>query len=279
MAIVLGLLAALTYGGSDFAAGLASRRVSPVAVTLAVEIVTLLTAGVALVIYAPRAPSDHALVWGALSGFGTALGTLSLYRGLAVARMSVVATLAAVLNAVVPVIVGLALGNHLSIEAVIGIVIALPAIALVSWHPQEQRDSAARAGVIYGLLAGIGFSVLFIGLDRAGTRSGDWPIIPSQLVALTTVVLVAGRGVKGSASPSRATVLLTLGAGLTSGLANLCFLAATGRGELAIVSVVTSLYPATTVILARTFLAERWRGVQKLGLVLSLVAVVLVSVS
>jgi drug/metabolite transporter (DMT)-like permease len=193
--------------------------------------------------------------------------------------MSVVATLAAVLNAVIPVIVGLALGNHLGPLAVLGIVIALPAIGLVSWHPDQLHDQATRDGVLYGVLAGIGFSLLFIALDQAGTRSGGWPVIPSQIVALAIVSPLALRGLKGSSAPSRATVWITLGSGLTSGIANLCFLSAVGRGELATVAVVVSLYPATTVLLARTFLAERWSRAQACGLLLSVAAVVLVGVS
>jgi drug/metabolite transporter (DMT)-like permease len=279
VAIVFGLLAAISYGGSDFAAGLASRRVAPAVITVAVESLTLLTVLIELLVAAPRLPTMHVLAWGAVSGLGTALGTLSLYKGLAVARMSVVATLAAVLNAVIPVIVGLALGNHLGPLAAIGIVIALPAIGLVSWHPDQLNDQATREGVIYGVLAGIGFSLLFIALDQAGTRSGGWPVVPSQIVALVIVLPLAVRGLRTTSAPTRGTMWITLGSGLTSGLANLWFLAAVGRGELATVAVVVSLYPATTVLLARSFLAEHWNRTQALGLLLSLAAVVLVGVS
>jgi hypothetical protein len=103
----------------------------------------------------PRSPAACAIV-----------GTLSLYHGLSIARMSVVATLSAVLTAVIPAIVGLALGNHLTIGAVTGIILAIPAIGLVSWQPQPQRRDSARAGLLYGALAGLGFSLLFIALDK-----------------------------------------------------------------------------------------------------------------
>jgi uncharacterized membrane protein len=216
VAIVFGLLAAISYGGSDFAAGLASRRVAPAVITVAVESLTLLTVLIELLVAAPRLPTMHVLAWGAVSGLGTALGTLSLYKGLAVARMSVVATLAAVLNAVIPVIVGLALGNHLGPLAAIGIVIALPAIGLVSWHPDQLNDQATREGVIYGVLAGIGFSLLFIALDQAGTRSGGWPVVPSQIVALVIVLPLAVRGLRTTSAPTRGTMWITLGSGVSS---------------------------------------------------------------
>ena len=107
-------MAAGAFGTSDFAAGLASRRLAPAAVTCGVEVITLITVAATLLVSHGDGPSATALGWGAISGLGTALGTLSLYHGLSVARMSVVATLSAVLTAVIPVIVGVALGEHLT---------------------------------------------------------------------------------------------------------------------------------------------------------------------
>lgn len=277
MAIVLALMAALAYGTSDFAGGLASRRFAAGPVTGAVEAITLLTTAAAVLLFPGAGPSGPGLAWGAVSGLGAALGTLSLYYGLAVARMSVVATLSAVLTAVIPVIVGVALGNHLSTGAGAGIAIAIPAIGLMSWRPEADDRRAARAGVLYGLLAGVGFALLFIALDQAGTHAGAWPLIPGQLVALLLIAPFAHRGLTASGNPSRSAVALMLGAGVLSGIANLLFLAATGRGALAIVAVLTSLYPAATVLLARAFLAERWTRVQATGLLTSVAAIILVT--
>jgi len=143
--------------------------------------VALLTAAVAVLLFGGVGPRAGALEWGAVSGLGSGLGTLALYRGLSAARMSVVATLSAVLTAVIPVIVGVALGNHLTTANAAGIVIAIPAIALVSWQPRVPTIAArARAGLIYGILAGLGFALLFIALDRAGTHAGAWPLLPGQ---------------------------------------------------------------------------------------------------
>jgi drug/metabolite transporter (DMT)-like permease len=276
MAVVLSLLAAGAYGTSDFAAGLASRQFAPGAVTGAVEALTLMTAVAAVILFPGVSPSATVLAWGAASGLGTALGTLSLYHGLSVGRMSVVATLAAVLTAVIPAIVGLSLGDHLSLGAEAGIAIAIPAIGLISWQPEAGARSAARSGLLYGGLAGLGFALLFIALDRAGTHAGAWPLIPGQLVALLIIAPFASRGLTASEHPPRSALALTLGAGVLSGIANLFFLAAVGRGELAIVAVLTSLYPAATVVLARAFLAERWTPVQVTGLLTSAAAIILV---
>jgi uncharacterized membrane protein len=279
--IVLCLLSAGAYGTSDFAAGLASRRLAPAAVTCGVEAITLLTVLVALLVSHGDGPSATALGWGAISGFGTALGTLSLYHGLSVARMSVVATLSAVLTAVIPVIVGVALGDHLTVWSELGIAIAIPAIGLISRQADGGADpggrAPARAGMLYGSLAGVGFALLLIALDRAGTHSGAWPLLPDQVVALILIAPFAWRAVTTIGSPQRSDRALIVGAGALSGIANLLFLAATGRGELAIIAVLTSLYPAATVVLARAVLSERWTRVQATGLLTSFAAIVLVS--
>ncbi|MEO8966843.1 MAG: DMT family transporter [Solirubrobacteraceae bacterium] len=277
MAVVLALGAALAYGTSDFAGGLASRRFAAGPVTAVIEAVGLLAATAAVLLFPGAGPSATVLAWGAVSGVGTGVGALSLYHGLSIGRMSVVATLAAVLTAVIPVIVGVALGNRLSVGAEAGIAIAFPAIGLTSWQRLASDRHAARAGVLYGVLAGLGFALLFVALDRAGTHSGAWPLIPGQLVAVLLVAPFAYRGLNASGNPRRSAVALTLGAGALSGIANLLFLAATGRGELAIVAVLTSLYPAATVVLARVFLAERWTGAQAAGLLTSATAIILVS--
>jgi drug/metabolite transporter (DMT)-like permease len=278
MAILLALLSAAAWGVSDFCAGLGSRGLGAPRVTVATQTLGLLTAGVAVLLFHGVGARASALEWGGLSGLGSAVGTLSLYHGLAVGRMTVVATLSGVLAAVVPVIVGLALGNTLSLAAALGIVIALPAILLVSWRPEPHGDIGSGAGVPYGLLAGLGFGLLFIALDRAGTRSGAWPLIPGQLVSVLLIIPFAARGLRRPVRTARGPVLLALAAGLLSGAANLLFLAATGHGELAIVAVLAALYPAITVLLARIVLSERWSASQVVGLAAAVVAVVLVSV-
>jgi drug/metabolite transporter (DMT)-like permease len=280
MTVVLALLAAAAYGSSDFAAGMASRRFGAGAVTGIVQICGLLTAVVAVLLFGGVGPRAGALEWGALSGVGSGVGTLALYRGFSAARMSVVATLSAVLTAVIPVIVGVALGNHLTTANTAGIVIAIPAIALVSWQPRtddRRAARAARAGLIYGILAGLSFALLFIALDRAGTHAGAWPLLPGQAVGLVLTAPFAYHGLIAAHRPPLGGAALTLGAGILSGVANLVFLAATGHGQLAIVAVLTALYPVLTVLLARVVLAERWTRLQAVGLVTAAAAIVLVT--
>jgi len=277
MAILLALLSALAYGISDFGAGVASRRSEAGVVSTIVLAIGLVCGAIATAIDPGVGARAGALLWGAASGLGGGAGTLALYQGLATGRMTIVATLSAVIAAVVPAIVGLATGDTLTGATLAGIVIAIPAIALVSWHSDATQRGEARASVAYGLLAGLAFALLFIGLDRAGTRSGAFPLLSSELVGLLLLVPFAIRAGARVGLPAGRDLALIVAVGVIGGTAGLLFLAATGHGQLAIVAVVTSLYPAFTVLLARLFLAELWSRTQVLGLAVAAAAIVLVS--
>jgi drug/metabolite transporter (DMT)-like permease len=276
MAILLALLSAGTFGTSDFLAGLASRRLPVATVTGIAAALGLLTAIVAVLLYSGDGIRSGAVLWGAASGVGNVLGTVALYHGLAVGRMSIVATLSGLLAATVPAIVGLIQGDGLSTVVAIGILIAIPAIAMVSWQPGESGTSAA-SGAQWGVLAGVGFALLFIALDRAGTGSGAWPLLSSEVIAVVLISPWAAVSLASAGRPAGRPVALAVVAGVLAGLANLAFLAATGHGELAVVAVLASLYPGVTVVLARLVLSERWSRLQVVGLFAALVAVVLVS--
>ena len=271
MGIALSLLAAVGYGASDFLGGVAGRR-GPVAMVAFIgQILALLTALVGLLIFHWSGPAPASLAWGAVSGLGSGVGMLALYRGLAIGEMTVVATLAAVLTALIPVGVGLALGNRPAPSQLAGMVVAIPAIALVSW--QSGGRVARGPGVREAALAGVCFAVLFIALDRAGTSSGTWPLIAGQLVSL---VIISAAAARSGARGWRTVAPLAAGAGLLGGAANIMFLMATGLSQLALVAVISSLYPAVTVLLARFGLGERWNRLQRAGLVVAAMAVVLI---
>jgi uncharacterized membrane protein len=272
--LVLGLLAALAYGASDFVAGVGARRSSAGRVTLIAQPFGLVAAAVALALFRGAGPGTSALVWGALSGVGSGIGTISLYQGLAVGRMGVVAPLSAVVTAALPAVVGLATGERLSAVALAGLGLAVPAVALVSRqpHPGAGHGSGAR----FGVLAGCGFAFLFIALDRAGTQAGAWPLLPGQAVAVLVVLPVAVRLLDPAARWRRAAGPGVV-AGLLGGTANLLFLAATGAGQLAVVAVLTALYPVVTIVLARGILGERWTRSQAAGLIAAGIAVGLIS--
>ncbi|MBS1676428.1 MAG: DMT family transporter [Actinobacteria bacterium] len=277
MSVLLGLLAAATYGSSDFLAGLASRRLPAIIVTSGAQALCLLVGLLAVVFYPGDGISAQVLAWGAASGIGSAGGTFALYRGLGSGEMSVVATLSGLLTAVIPVIVGLATGDSLTALAAIGIVAAIPAIGLVSWQAGGD-GGAAGSGAVWGILAGLGFGLLFVGYDRAGSNAGAWPLVVAEAVAVLVTAgpaLIALRS--GVPADGRRGIPLLLAAGLLAGAANLSFIIANHHGELAVVAVLTALYPGFTVILARIVLGERWSSAQKLGLATALLATFLVS--
>lgn len=279
MAVALALLSALAYGTSDFCAGLVSRRWSAGAAAGMTVLTEVAFAAVSVVVLPGHGPTVRAVVWGVASGLGGGTGTIALYRGFAEGSMTIVATLSGVLAAVVPVIVGLVLGNHLSPGAAVGIVIAVPAIALVSWTPGSARGDRHGAAAVFGILAGLGFALLFVGLDRAGTRAGAWPLLPGQATGLCLVSPFALRALRRAGRPGAGDVLLVMCAGVLGGAAALLFLLATGHGELSIVAVIAALYPAFTVLLARAVLHERWSRSQAAGLGVAVASIVLVSVS
>jgi drug/metabolite transporter (DMT)-like permease len=286
MSVLLGLLAAATYGSSDFLAGLASRRLPAIVVTAGAQAVCLLIGLIAIVFYPGDGMSGRVLLWGAASGIGAAGGTFALYRGLGGGEMSVVATLSGLLTAVIPVIVGLATGDSLSAVAAIGIVTAIPAIGLVSWQSGDHAQGGG-SGAVWGILAGLGFGLLFVGYDRAGSAAGAWPLVVAEgtatLLTLVPALLALRRHRVGEEAAGeedaggRSGLVLVVAAGLLAGVANLSFVIATHHGELAVVAVLTALYPGFTVVLARLVLGERWSSAQKLGLATALVATFLVS--
>jgi uncharacterized membrane protein len=274
VAILFGLLSALGFGVSDFVAGVGGRRTSVGAVLVAGQPFALLATLLALALFHGSRPTARSLAWGAVSGLGSAFGTIALYRGLAMGQMSIVAPLSGVLAALIPALVGLGLGERMSPVEAVGITLAIPAILLVS--AQHRSESARSAGVIEGLAAGAAFGLFFVALDRGGTGAGAWPLVASQLVAVSIVIPV-GLRMSGRDGGRRAAVPYGAMAGLTGGAASLFFLAATGTGELAVAAVLTSLYPAVTIIFARLMLDERWSRMQVAGLLMAGAAVALIS--
>jgi drug/metabolite transporter (DMT)-like permease len=275
--VLLGLLAAVAYGASDFAAGAGGRRASAEAIAILSQPFGLAAAILAVLLVDAHSPTAGSLLWGALAGVGSGVGTLALFRGLTVGRMSVVAPLSAVLSAALPAIVGIATGDSLSPLRLAGLGLALPAVALVSRQAGDAGDDR-ESGIWEGLVAGAGFAVLFIGLARAGTHAGAWPLVPCQAIAVAAVVVI-GLALGRPGGTWRAAWRPAVLTGIGGGSANLLYLAATGHGQLSVVAVVTALYPAVTILLARVVLDERWARVQAVGLGLSALAVGLISLS
>ena len=279
MGILLGLTAALLYGGSDFGGGLASRRFGFLRVTVAGSAAAVVLAWTVLILAGGPGPSLRAVAWGLASGLAGGAGTLVLYRGLARGQMSVVGPLSALGAAVVPVIAGVALGERPSLLSVAGVLVALPAIVLVAASGSVRgKLGVAPKGLVDGLAAGLAFGILFVGLAQAGRNSGLWPVASEQTGMLLITLAVAVKSRQPLRIPVRALGLPVL-AGVSGMAATLAYFYATHFSMLAIAAVLVSLYPGVTVLLARTVLHERFTPAQRAGLGLAALAVVAIALN
>ncbi|WP_457208176.1 EamA family transporter [Nocardioides sp. P5_C9_2] len=273
MGVLLALGAALAYGLSDFIGGLASRRTSAWSVAFVAAVGSLVGA-VALALAVPGHATGTDLAWGALAGVGSGTGGAFLYRGFAAGRMGVVAPVSAVGAALVPVVVAVTTGERPSTLVWVGIVAAVPGIWLVSREPDS--DGGLADGLVDGVLAGAGFGLLFAAMGQVPEEAGWWPIALGQAVALVAVAVTAS-ALRAAFIPRRRSDLWGLVAGVLATTAVVCFLLATQTGLLTIAAVVTSLYPAVTVLLAATVLREPVHAAQGIGLACCGVAVALVA--
>jgi drug/metabolite transporter (DMT)-like permease len=278
MAVLLGVASALVYGAADFLGGLASRRSSAFAVVVWSQAAGLVLLLVAVAVMGDPMPGAADLAWGALGGIGGGGGVVLLYRGLAVGRMSVVAPTAAVGGASLPVIVGILLGERPSTLALAGVLIALAAIVLVSSSSvvdEEHRTHRIPPGLFEAIGAGIGFALFFVALDNVTAEAGLWPLLAARVSII--VAAVAGVATRTSLRPAPSDVRPIVWCGVGDMLANLLYLLASRRGLLSIVAVLVSLYPASTVVLARFVLGERLSGRQAVGLAAAATGVALIA--
>lgn len=275
--VLLALVAAVGYGAADFVCGLASRRVSHWTVAITGQLAggaALLVVGLSL----PGVVRAHDVAWALLAGLGGAVGTICLYRGLARGRMGIVAPVSGVGAALVPVLVGVTLGERPTALVWLGVMVALPAIYMVS------RDSTSAAqepgGLVDGALAGLGFGVLFVALAQVPESAGLLPLAANQGVGagLTLALALALRQPLLPRRPgSRRAAVWGAAGGLLGTCGTVAFLLASHHTHLAVTGVLASLYPAVTVLLAAGLLRERVRPSQALGLMVCGASVCLVA--
>jgi drug/metabolite transporter (DMT)-like permease len=279
MGILLALAAAVLYGSSDFGGGLAARHLGFLRVSIVGSAAATMLAWATLILVGGPGPSLRAVAWGLVSGLAGGAGTLVLYRGLARGQMSVVGPLSAVGAAVVPVVVGVALGERPTLLSVAGVLVALPAIVLVAASGSVRgKLGAAPKGLLDGLAAGVAFGILFIGLAQAGRNAGLWPVASEQTGALLITLAVAVKTREPLRIPFRAAGLPVL-VGASGMAATLAYFYATHVSMLAIAAVLVSLYPGVTVLFARALLHERFTPAQRAGLGLCALAVAAIALN
>jgi drug/metabolite transporter (DMT)-like permease len=278
MEIALGALVALAYGSGDFLGGFASQRLRTSTVLLGAQSIGLAVSILLVIVLRDASPDAHVYVLSAVAGAVGVVAVALLYRGLAVGRMSVVAPVSAVGGAVLPVVWGLLRGERPSALAFVGIALAL--IAIVTVGRGAEHDPAPSVTPLHELAlgagAGIGFGIVFILFSESASGSGLWPVL---IARCTSVPLLIGAVIVLRQPPRlpRSGLAPVLSAGLFDVTANALIVLAIRRGLLSLVAPVASLYPATTVLLARFVLHERIGRQRAGGLVLGLVGLALIA--
>ncbi|PXY35448.1 EamA family transporter [Prauserella flavalba] len=271
---VLALASAAAYGLSDFAGGLLARRAHFVTVALLGQAGGLVVALLAAPAF-PAAPRPESLAWGALSGVGTGVGMLFLFRGLGRGAMSVVVPVSAVGGVALPVLAGvLLLGERPSALSWLGIAVAVPALWLVS----RTRDGTGggAAATADGLVASVGIALQYLALAQADPASGIWPVVTGRVAAILTILPLL-RAAHVRARLSVPTIGWAAVTGALAALALVCYLLATRQQLVVIAVVLSSLYPAIPVLLGITVLRERLGWRQALGLVAAGAAIALLT--
>jgi len=283
MVIFLGLAAAVLYGSGDFLGGMATRRTHVLPVLMLADTAGVVVALAAAAIF-PSAVSLAGLAWGISAGLIGGLGLIIFYIGLATGPMSVVAPVSGLVSTVLPVAIALAGGERPTAGVYAGALLCLVAIVLASSSgatgavPRPGRPGPGRA-IAYGTASGAAFGLFFLLIRNAGQSGELWPVAAGRIGELAIVLIAAAvlrRGLLPHGTGGRL-LLAAAGAGVIDVVANICYVAATRTGMFGLAVVLASLYPGVTVLMARVVLGERLRWVQRAGLVLAAIGILLVA--
>lgn len=275
MSYGLAVISSITYGAADFLGGLATRRSNTFSVVVWSQLTGLILVLVALPFLPPSSPTTIDFAWGLASGLAGGIGVALLYRGFVIGMMSVVAPVTAVCSVIIPLIVGIALGERPSMLALFGVVLAIVAIVLVSQTGEVEVGKRASAGVGIAIASGVAIGIFLVFLGRTGPSAGLWPLVAARAVSVSFFT-AGGFITRTKLRPPREWIPIIAGGGALDMLANILYLLAVRQGPMSIVAALTSLYPATTIILARVVLGERLRLLQQMGVACAGVAIVLI---
>ena len=283
-ALFAALASAAVYGAADFLGGLASRRAGAIAIVVVSQLAGLISLLVVLPLLPMASPAASDWIWGAAAGVAGGTGVALLYRALAMTSMAIAAPITAVCAVIVPVAVSMALGERPGTGPLAGIALALASIVLVSQQSTAPDATVAqdlspaipaRAGIGVALASGVAIGLFFLAVARIRVEAGLWPLVGARGVSVTlfaATAMATGRSLRMPATVAA----IAVGGGILDMLANVLYLVASRYGPLSVVVTLTSLYPAGTVLLARTVLGERLSALQVVGVICALAAIVLI---
>jgi drug/metabolite transporter (DMT)-like permease len=277
LAIVLALGSSLAWGVSDFLGGLKSRALPLLVVLLISQGAALIAISVLVLALGEGPPDAEFLVFAALAGVSEAVGVAALYRGLAVGVMSIVAPVAATAP-VVPLVVGLALGELPAPIQAAGIGLAVAGIVITACRSDGGGDSdrAVAMSVAFGGLCALGFGSFYVAMDAASEGEIQWALLVARLTAVGLFV-VALTLTRPASALRRGDVPVIASIGLLIIGADAMYASASTHGVLGVVAALSTLYPIVTIALARVYLQERVERRQQLGIALSLCGVAAIS--
>lgn len=275
--VIFGLAASLSWGSGDFSGGLASRRATVASVIIAAYTVGLVFLVTLALIWREPFPSPTYLVWGALAGVAGVLGLLAFYSALATGKMGIAAPVSAILTATLPVLFSAVTTGLPSLLQLGGFLLALLAIGLIS-RPERtahQTGNSARARRL-AVLAGCGFGCFFILISRVTPGATLWSLATARFASVAPLLLLT-RLRRQPILPPMAVAPLVLTTGILDATGNAFFVLAAHSGRLDVAAILSSLYPAATVVLAALVLRERVTCIQSIGIALALLAIPLIS--
>ncbi|HEX6798747.1 MAG TPA: DMT family transporter [Ktedonobacterales bacterium] len=277
--IVFGLAASLCWGSGDFSGGLASRRAHVASVVIAAYTIGLVFLVTLALIWREPFPSAANLLWGGLAGVAGVLGLLAFYSALATGKMGIAAPVSAVLTATLPVLFSAVTTGLPSLLQLGGFLLALFAIGLIS-RPERTaelaRGSASARALRLAVLAGCGFGCFFILISRVSPDATFWSLAAARFASVAPLLLLTWLR-RQPILPGMSVAPLVLITGILDATGNAFFVLATHSGRLDVAAILSSLYPAATVLLAALVLRERVTRIQSIGIALALLAIPLIS--
>lgn len=272
--VIFGLAAAISWGSADFCGGVATKRNGVLIVAIISQAIGALFLASTAVVSGESIPPGSDLLWGAFAGLAGGTGVLALYHALSVEKMGVVAPVTAVWSAFVPMAFGMLTEGLPTLSQLIGFLFAFVGVWLISREEHGQKIELEK--IKLPLIAGTGFGLFMILIDQVQSSGIYWPLVGARMATISTFIIVAYYTRKLEIPVMKYLPIIALAGILDTG-GNVFYVLAAKTGRMDIAAILTSLYPAATVLLAWLLLKERLKGQQWLGIVAVMIAVILIA--